>query len=296
MKLFGLGKKMNPIHLQEEMTGDNVEKVRITASSADIQVTPATGDAVEVLLEGEISEGLEENLEFEVQQNNNMLLINVDLNMGFQFGMYSTNLTLNVNLPSKVYSDLYVKSSSGDIIVKNIAADAYSGTSSSGNQLLTGLDVLERMILKASSGNMLLKNNRAGSLIGSISSGRIDVRDYTSNKVKLDASSGGISIHNEILEGTTECSVSSGNIHINSGEFTGNLDLRATSGNVDVYSKKFPDDLHIDCQNQSGNRSINVKGLTISENSKNRLTGLMGESDVNTIKVKTTSGNVVVSG
>ncbi|MFC4557834.1 DUF4097 family beta strand repeat-containing protein [Virgibacillus kekensis] len=294
MSLFSLSSKMKSVYQREVINGTDVDSVRVS-TVADVQLACSGADEVEVLLEGEISERIADDMEFTVEQKGSFLEINVELKKIFFISVTITDLKLHISLPEKVYNDVTIKSSSGDSIINNIASKTFTGISSSGRQILTGLTVSDQLIVKGSSGDIILNNNNAGLLMAWVSSGSINSKELSCMNNNLDATSGEIHLYNEVLEGNTECKVSSGNIRVQSESFEGNLDIRATSGNVDIFSKKFADDLQVDCHKTSGRCSVNVEGLTIKENSKNRFAGLRGKAGGSRIKADTTSGNVTIA-
>lgn len=289
-----IGKKLKMIHKEKVIDGNEIDAVRIIADSADVHIATGSGTEVQVLLEGKISESVADGLEFEVTQSGSVVNIIVKERKRMYFGVMKRNLNLYVTVPSMVYDDFYVKSSSGDSIINNIDTKSYTGIISSGNHVVTNLYVAENMVLKATSGDVVAKNSQANSVMGWVTSGKVNVRDLSCKRAKYEATSGKIELHTDKLEGNTECNVTSGNIHIHSEAFSGELDCRATSGNVQIYSKEFPENLRVDCRVTSGNRKVRIGGLKVTEEQKNSFSGVKGESGINSVQAVTTSGNIMI--
>ncbi|WP_174613022.1 DUF4097 family beta strand repeat-containing protein [Virgibacillus ihumii] len=290
MNMFG--KKMQMIQEEKVIEGGKVNTIRITSGLADVHVAAGSGDDIQILLEGEISESVADNLEFNVRQNGSILAVNVKKHKGIVFGAIKSDLHLYVTVPSKVYEDFHVKLGSGDCIVNNIDTKSYTGIISSGNQIIAGLHAKKQLMLKGSSGDLLVKNSHADSVMAWVTSGSINISDLVWKRAKFDATSGEIEISSDKLASDTACKVTSGDIRVHSGFFEGELDCRATSGDVEISSEMFPEDLHVDCHISSGSRKVRIEGLTGVEEQKGRFHGVRGDGSANSIRALTTSGNI----
>ncbi|GAA0614265.1 hypothetical protein GCM10009001_34420 [Virgibacillus siamensis] len=287
-----LGKNCKMIHEEKVIGGQKVDTIRINSELADVHAAAGSGKDIQLLLEGEISESVAEDLTFKVRQSGSTLNIDVNKRKIKLFGLMKSDLHLYVTVPAKVYEDIYVKLGSGDCIVNNIDTKSYSGICSSGKQVIAGLHAQKQLTLQASSGDIFVNNSHSDSVMAEVTSGAVTVSNLSCMHAKYDATSGDIEVQSEKLMGDTECKVTSGDIRVQSSVFSGELDCRATSGNVEIHSKTFPDNLFVDCHLSSGNRKVRVEGLKFTEQQKDRLSGIKGDGSAHSIKAYTTSGNI----
>lgn len=274
MALFGLNNTVD-VHQQEKVNAENIEILNIVTSSAAVEVVPATGDEIEVLLDGKMSEKLIDNYSFKIIQKANRLEISFKTNHsnGFHFGITYIDIKLKVSIPEKIYEDIQVRTSSGGITINDVKSKTLTSTSSSGSQTITGVQVNQQLFSKASSGSIIAKENNAGKALLSASSGKIVLRELACSQTKLETSSGSIYYHNESLNG--------------------DLDCKASSGKVDINIVKMPESLSLECGASSGKVNVRVNGLDFKEKANHRAAASRGTGE-NSIYARTSSGSITV--
>lgn len=272
--LFGLSKDRVEIHQQETVNGEQIDSLIISTSSANIEVLSVKGRDIGILLDGEMSENLAENYEFKIVQKSNRLDISFKANNdGFQFGSSYSNINLQVTLPEKMYQDIQVGSSSGEIEINRLTSKSLTSTSSSGSQVISGLKVKNRLFVKASSGDIVANGNDAGLAMMRASSGGVNLRGLDCDDVKLETSSGDVVYHNDTI--------------------CGKLDCKASSGDVDIHIDQLPNSLNLDCKANSGDVKVRVDGIQFKEKTDHRVVASLGTGE-NSVYARTSSGDIVI--
>lgn len=152
---------------------------------------------------------------------------------GFSFGGWDS-LKMTVYLPEKEYQDLYITTTSGDVLVEapfkfsetkvyntsgdvilsNITADNITATSTSGEVHISSSNVKENLDLRTTSGDVSLSDVTAKNITSESTSGEVQV---ISANVK-----------DELYSGTT-----SGDVNISNVK-TQDVSVKSTSGDVEL--------------------------------------------------------------
>ncbi|ASK61931.1 hypothetical protein CFK37_07040 [Virgibacillus phasianinus] len=276
MALFGLNKNAVQIDQKELVRGELIESLNISTSSADIELLSGNNNEIGILLQGEMSEKLAEDYEFKINQKMNRLDISFKTNnrsSGFQFGSSYSDVKLQITLPEKVYNDVQVQTSSGDITINNVYAGTLSSRSSSGDQTISGLKIRERLFVKSSSGDIEAKDSYAGGAKFHASSGSIKLKEIVCNETTLETSSGDAVYQNETISGSLTC--------------------KASSGDVTVHVDQLPESIGMECRANSGGIKVNIDGLEVKEKTDHLLIASKG-TEGSKVHCRTSSGDIKV--
>lgn len=187
-----LSMKGTPVHVERSLDAGNVSHISIQTKSSNIQYKLGTSDHIQVQLKGTFDGSEEEQEQLLVtEMNQDQLAIKVDPVNGKIYSNIS--LSLEVEVPAKVYEELKIEASSGNITTGEIEAGQLSVEASSGNISVGGYAGKEYKV-EASSGNITL-GKMAGKGSVEASSGNVDVAIAPfQESVRVHTSSGNATI------------------------------------------------------------------------------------------------------
>lgn len=222
---------------------------------------------------------------------------------------YLQGLEINTSSGELIMSALKgtgrIESTSGDVRISQISGENHEIATSSGD-----IEVEE------GHGNFTIESTsgykKIGSLVGSehfieSSSGDIDIEKLEGNgniettsgrilidtliegKMTIDTSSGGVIINQ--LEGYGRVNSTSGEITIDVVRILGDMMFTTSSGEVDIRASKAVN-ANVEVETSSGAIGGNIE---MNDENKNKATAKLGNGKENIIKIKTTSGDVVLS-
>lgn len=187
-----LSTKDIPVHVERSLDAGNVSRISIQTKSSNIQYKIGTSDQIQVQLKGTF-DGSEEEKEqlLATEMDQDQLAIKVGPIMGKLYSNIS--LSLEVEVPAKVYEELKIEASSGNITTGEIEAEQLSVEASSGNISVEGYAGKEYKV-EASSGNIELGEMEGKGSVEA-SSGNVDVAiDPFHESVRVHTSSGNATI------------------------------------------------------------------------------------------------------
>lgn len=203
--------------------------VAINSIRTSVNVLPEGRDDVVVNLRGEATTNRRsDNLQFEMEKSGKTLRITLDKGQGVRFLVIRKGeLTLDVRIPKDYREKLSVEVSSARVNIGSFElAELYAHTSS-GNLTVDEIKA-DAIDIEASSGDVDLSTAQAKTLFVHTSSGKINAGTLSAEKLEITASSGDIRI--ESLAGNGSVRTSSGSIR--AAESRGVLDFKASSGDV----------------------------------------------------------------
>lgn len=114
-----------PIDQKKNVKADSIQRLNVKSETIDVRVLPGAGDEIAVQLHGETSKNYNlDNYILKVEPNGDVLKVEVAEKGSWKFGFFNfKNITLDVTLPNKLWKDLQIKSTTGDIEVKEMLAD-----------------------------------------------------------------------------------------------------------------------------------------------------------------------------
>ncbi|WP_042477720.1 DUF4097 family beta strand repeat-containing protein [Bacillus ndiopicus] len=259
----------------KEFDSDNLHHLDFQTTAATIEVVPSPTDFLTVELEGKIEKKLKNKVHLNIVENNDRLEIAYlpkNNRLGLKLGS-EKGVILRVKLPEKMYKELSIHTTSGDIHLENIISENMNITSTSGNQAMENSESKGTMILQTTSGNFELQQNRFNDFSVESTSGDVNLAYFIAEKGKVKTKSG--------------------DVHILLDEMIHNLAINTTSGSVNTTFNKNPQSLKLDFKGSSGKAIIQLEDILYEEKDEDRTIGTIGNG-VNTLSVKTTSGGLTV--
>ncbi|MEI2354737.1 DUF4097 family beta strand repeat-containing protein [Mesobacillus zeae] len=263
--------------VNEEVVSEaaNIDALSVQTSSANVKIVPDTADTITVRATGMIDKKLKGKYRLKTKENGSVLNIKYLTNentVGIKFGS-EKDINIHVTVPKKVYRELAVSTTSGNIEVENISAHNFKSKTTSGEQNIREIETEDALSIHTTSGDVKLTRN--------------SVKFFS-----IDSTSGNVE--------TEALNCENGKIHITSGtvkmkqssEFK-ELDIGTTSGDVEMAFEKNPESLKIDFQGDSGKPSIELQDVMYKDKGKNFAKGIIGNG-ANALKVKTTSGDLAI--
>jgi DUF4097 and DUF4098 domain-containing protein YvlB len=199
------------------------------------------------------------NKKLTITQKSKTMLFN--LNLGSLKSDYIT-----IYLPEEaILNNVTISDKSGTITINKLNCENLDVSSVSGNDVINSASASVISVDKTS-GNIDMKNIKAGSLYMVLNSGNLNASGMETGAVDIGQTSGNVTMAGELL-GSSVISAVSGNINLNiTGAKTDfNRDISVTSGNVNV-----------DGSQAKSNQYENANA-------------------VNSLKLKSTSGNITVN-
>lgn len=180
------------VHVARSFAAADVSSIAIKTKSSNVLFKTGAGDQIQVQVNGRFN-GSEQEMEqlLNTSLEQGQLAIKVGPAEGKILNIMS--LTVSVEVPSKVYDELKLEASSGNVTAGEIEAGKLSVQASSGNISVKGYEGNEYQV-EASSGNINLgKMTGKGSI--EASSGNVDVAiDSFQQGVRVHTSSGNATV------------------------------------------------------------------------------------------------------
>ncbi|MFS0862681.1 DUF4097 family beta strand repeat-containing protein [Fredinandcohnia sp. 179-A 10B2 NHS] len=280
---------------KQEVPAEGVKKIVIDSPSVDVNVTPGNGDEIYVEFTGKVGKKSKALYNLDINEDGDTVEITMEKENKFQFMMFNfTKVSLNVEVPEKVYEELQINAASGDIVVDEVNAQELTIETHSGDIDVKNGEGIGKLVVKASSGDVLVNDVFVENKLEiKTSSGDIVATDNQAKVIELLASSGDISTTNLNSKEVT-INTSSGDIEVEAVEVTGDLILEASSGDIDVEFLKTPASLAVDFRGGSGDGDANIEGMEFSEKTEHRIIGEIGSGEYK-LNVRTSSGDFTVN-
>ncbi|MBB6455332.1 DUF4097 and DUF4098 domain-containing protein YvlB [Salirhabdus euzebyi] len=187
----------NTVKIQEnqQIQGDDIQNIYISSGSTDVELVKHSGNEIDIELDGEVSEKMKDAFDLKVSETNRTLEVELDRLMRPSFTVFAINkgTKLTIKIPSNMYQDIIVESSSGDIYVNGITSD--------------------KVDLQAKSGDITIKNSFAQTAFLKANSGDITGSDLLT--VDAKTTSGDISLSTKENSFTLQFKSNSGEGEIN---------------------------------------------------------------------------------
>ncbi|MCP3740494.1 DUF4097 family beta strand repeat-containing protein [Rossellomorea sp. BNER] len=261
------------IHKEDSVNSKTINEIKISTSSADVEMIPTNGNEIYVLLTGKMTKDLEDKYELEINQSNHTLKIDYIIkndSLGLKFGSFK-DTKIQIKVPSKTFETIQVFTSSGDISIDEVKTKILAAKSTSGDQSVSGTDIVKQLVLQSSSGNIDTNGNETTSTDLHSTSGNIDINHLHSQKSVFETTSGNIRLKDERLQG--------------------GMEFKSSSGDIDIHFQHSPESFKVDFKGDSGEPNINIDGILFKEKKENRAVGVKGTGEFE-IKVTTGSGDL----
>ena len=266
------------IHEQKSMPSTSVHSLMIHTSAPDVELLPGEQDQITATLDGNIYANSKEKYSFTMVPEQGVMNIQMDTQnnrLGIQLDPLD-NLKLKIKVPSKMWNEITVITSSGQINLHDVSANKITTESSSGEQQISGLQIAGTALFQTTSGNITAKDNDIAAAAWETTSGTIRSVQLSGERTQMTTSSGEI----EYIEGQpvsdVQLTTSSGDVNAEIGSASNSLQLLFTSS--------------------SGTADIQMNKMTFKENSEHHIRGVIGTGAVRQqITVSTSSGDMRMS-
>ncbi len=219
---------------EKTLDGSQIETIHIDTSSTDVTIKPSTNDQVIVHYYGHGNDkGIEGN-DFTIQQQASALSIMIKQIPMIRFGIVFIDAHLDVLLPPKLFKQLHMKTSSGDIHLNQINCEQVKLEATSGEIEAIHINS-NRLSINTTSGDIDLQEGKSKQLSLRTTSGEISVENVFSQDLSAQSTSGDIELNHFIGENITLKATSG---EIKGTYIIGNVQANTSSGDVDFYFKE----------------------------------------------------------
>ena len=275
--LFGTGanfiKGIKPNHTVDYTKTSNlngINEIDVDASSATINIIPDVTSQVKTHFYGDVTASNNSTKpEIQCYKSGSTLVIKEVNKTHISFGFFSSNVKLDVHIPSDYNKDIKLSSSSGDININDYKF----------NKLKCDL----------SSGSLNIRNVNADTFNYSNSSGNLKADKLSTKNTTLDSSSGSINI--STFSGDLTSESSSGDCNIQYANFHNNIDMSSSSGKIELTLPESAQ-FDLDAEASSGDITCNFP-ITVSGKNEHKLRGIV-VNDNNKIKLDASSGDIKI--
>ncbi|WP_128895321.1 DUF4097 family beta strand repeat-containing protein [Longirhabdus pacifica] len=254
---------------EETIQNKDIENIKISTVISNIDIVTSEKDEVNIVLNGKISENIEEYLLFDVQSQGDTITVKVSLN--FQnIRNIIANLNLQVSIPKDYnYENIELSSISGETKIDGLLTNALS--------------------LQSTSGNIDLKNSTTEQIKINSTAGNINLDDSTTKQTGINVTSGNINMDNVTAENYIFSTIS-GSVQMIDDTLTGNVKATTTSGDVQLDIEKTIPSVNINFGSITGEAKLDIDEL-IYETKKEHKIIAKKEEGLYEIQVNTTTGD-----
>lgn len=319
-----------PIEVNEEKTIylEGINSLKVESVSTDINFILTDGNELRAHLHGGINSSRKDYIpELDAQTSGSAGMIKLKWPSGGVIGFYSSNLKLDIYIPSKYSESLEIASTSADITIggltlsnfragsvsgdfriddikatdfsvgttsgrgriNKIVCDNFTFTSISGDLTADTITAGNTAKLGTTSGNFRFTSLEGTNVEFTSISGDLAANGLRSQRSVIGTTSGKIAVEN--LTGDATISSVSGDVRVVCSNIANNISTSTASGDVDITLLQ-DSEFNLDFSTASGSYKNNFS-MTYSNNSKRSVTGSSGNSS-NTISVKTISGDLEI--
>ncbi|MFB9325871.1 DUF4097 family beta strand repeat-containing protein [Paenibacillus aurantiacus] len=201
------------VEKEASVSAAGIERIKLGASAADIDIVPGEGDAFKATLTGRASKKFLDRIEVKLVPSGKELLVDVKASTGFSIGLNILDVDLRLEVPNREWSKLAIEGGSGNVDLSDLKIDELVASIGSGNVHVKNL-TSRKMELEAGSGNIHAESSTANVVQMDVSSGNLRLTDVAAGKVNADTGSGNIYVTADQLSGDVIAETSSGNVTI----------------------------------------------------------------------------------
>lgn len=270
--------------------GDEVSALEVDAASTDLHLGVSTDDSVHLDFVGNVTHGGFGGGEYELFTSLQGEVLKVELKREsvFQIGLYDEHdLRLDIRLPEKLYRQLAVTTSSGDIQTAGLNAESMLIRTSSGDLEAKEMGAKQIKFTTASGDQRL--QTLSGEMALESSSGEIVLRTWTGSKAEVRTSSGDQRLQD--MTGGVHAHSSSGDVRLAMSALQEELDLLTSSGDVEL---EFPDSAfyQLAFNTSSGSSAVDFP-LNVKSRDDHQLVAEIGDGGP-AVRVETSSGDLSI--
>jgi hypothetical protein len=258
------------------------EKLEVIVQGGDVVVKSWDKEEVEVIVKG--NEKAAKKMSFEIEKTDEGVRVESNKLSGSIWNLFSSfKLKVYVTVPAKY--DLKLKTSGGDIDVKNVEGNSYLGTSGGDISFTNGIGESQM----STSGGDIIVNNFSGPVNLSTSGGDIQ---YSGKESDVDASTSGGDIVIKTSNGRVKGETSGGDIKLTfKGENKGIY--LATSGGDIVAELGADVSGYVEAKSSGGDIDNHNSGFKADKITSHSMKGTLN-SGGESITLKTSGGDVII--
>lgn len=265
------------IKKEEKASLEQIQDLKLNFTSADINLI-VTDDTEFKIIQYANRELSEKEL-FSINKTTSKIeVVEGDLGVKFSFNFFNfARVSYDIYIPKSYSENLEIKTVSGDVkILEGLELKNAKLSSTSGDIEIPNVLKAKNVEIKSVSGDIDLGKIETQELTIGTTSGDIDI-ETAENNVKTKSVSGDIEIEN--INGKLNAKTTSGSIKAYNFNITGETEINSTSGDIN-FNIPETSNCKIETKTTSGNVRLPNGNSTI------------GTEPYNTLKVKTTSGNI----
>ena len=236
--------RKSEIIYEESYNIEDIEELKITTISSDINFKSSTDGKVKVIVYGDEYNDLKVNLD------NSTLNIDYDLKNSFCLGFCYQNDRVIVYIPENFDKKLNITTTSGDTLGINLINANLDLVTVSGDVQINSINETN---ITTTSGEILI--NKVSDLKIKTISGDIEI-DSITNKLNIETISGDIEINNLTLTNNSKIKTTSGDVEIDRTENV-YIDTTTTSGDVKVKDNDRKAEYDLTIKTTSGDIEVN---------------------------------------
>ncbi|MBE4909545.1 DUF4097 family beta strand repeat protein [Bacillus luteolus] len=167
--------KLYELKENHSIDGHDIKNIEITSGPTDIEVIPHSEDVVTIELSGEVSEKMRDAYELDILEKGEALQVKITRVKHPSFTVFAINkgTLLTVKVPAKMYEELEVATSSGDITTTNLSTKNLFLTATSGDIVTDNLKVTSDFLIETKSGDIVSSNSNGGNMEFNATSGDV---------------------------------------------------------------------------------------------------------------------------
>ncbi|MBW7476034.1 DUF4097 domain-containing protein [Paenibacillus oenotherae] len=275
---------------EESVDGAGVKRIQFDVGSMDLEIVPGSSEEIKARISGEASKKYKDKIILKLERDGDTVKVEADTNEGFSIGVNIMDLDLRVEIPARKWEQIVLDMGSGNLDVRDIAANSFKATGGSGDFTVEGIEA-DEFSTELGSGNVSLNELTAKNVEVIMSSGNTTLDKVKADKVSVDGGSGNV----ELVDSGTElkANVSSGNISVELDEIKHAMNLDTGSGDVTIATDKEPASARFEFNPGSGELYNKWNEQEESSDDEGDQQVTFGAGDIE-IQVSTGSGNLTI--
>ncbi|MFC4098667.1 DUF4097 family beta strand repeat-containing protein [Paenibacillus xanthanilyticus] len=213
-----------------------IERIKLGASAADIDIVRGAGDKFKATLTGRASKKFLDRIEVKLVPSGSELIVDVKASTGFSIGLNILDVDLRLEVPDRQWSKLVIDGGSGNVELSDLKIDELIASIGSGNVHVKNL-TSRKLELEAGSGNLHAESSKADLVQMDVSSGNLRLTDVAASAVDAETGSGNIYVTADQLSGSVKAETGSGNVTIATLERPESATVQFATGSGDLKNE-----------------------------------------------------------
>lgn len=280
-----LSEGVKAIDLEQKVSATSIDTLTIYDEITGVTFIPGDTDEIKVHLTGTVSENRAKDCTIEAVTEGSAWNVNVcEQKSKFHIGVdineikalianHENRLKTEVTLPSKMFKEISVSSSTGTLDLKNVKAEKLTASTNTG-----------RIVINSFTGTQLDIDANTGS---------ITVDSFNGNQLRAHTSTGRIAVGDG--QGEVNLSTNTGSITAKLHDIGDSVELESNTGSINLQLTPAPKSASFDLSSDTGRVSLAIPGVTTDDNERHAIKGSIGDGSKQ-VKVQTDTGSVSVTG